>query len=449
MPLPLVVGAVADDDAHAGAGVGVGHDVDGRVLAGPVHRRAVEPHREPDPEQGSGAACAPGALLGAQPVVVERCECRVEARLVVPRVVDQAHCARERERVGGHEVATPQLDRVHRELDRGDVDQALEQRARLRPSGTAVRAHRRRVGHRAAPASSGPLEPVGARRHHDGRVRDERADDRVRARVTEHVDPEPDERAVATQAERAALHLPASVRHTDQVLAAGLRPRDRAPEPACELGHHHGFGRGLELAAESAAHLRGAHANFVVAQAERVGDRIADLVHPLRRRPHREHPGVVVDAREHAVGLHRRRRHPLVHEVAADDELRAEQHGRFLVVDPLERDVGAVLGERDQRVRLERGDGIDGDGQRLEAHVDELRGVECVSTRVGDHDRDGITHEPHGVDGQRRAIEHRWEHRVWAHRADPEIGRSEYGHDTGCRARGRTVDRSDAGVRER
>ena len=148
-------------------------------------------------------------------------------------------------------------------------------------------------------------------------------------------------------------------------------------------------------------------------------------MHALGRRPHREHAGVVVDPREHTVGLHRRGCDALVHELAAHDDLRAAQHVGFVVVDALERDVGAVRRERDRRVRLERGHGIDGDGQRLEAHVDELGGVERMGARVGDDDRDGIADEAHDVDGQGRAVEDRREHRVRAHRADPEIGRGE------------------------
>ena len=317
--LPLVVGAVPHQQAHL-----VVFDRDGhrRPLAGPVHRRAIDPHRQTDPEETIVVTGPTGGLLGAPRVVADARHRSVEAGAVVRGVVGDPGRAAVGERLD--EVAAAQVDRVDAELDGSEIDEAFEQGARLGPSGAAVGAHRRGVGQDGARPAAGALETVRTGEHRERCVGDERAHHRVRPGVAEHVRPDPAERAVRVDRERALLQLPATVRHAHEVLAARLHPDHGLPESSRERGDDDRLRGRLELATEPAPDVRCADPHERRSDAEALGDGIAQVVHPLGRGP--QDDTVAVGDRVGAVGLHRRGCDTLVHEPTAHDEVGPADH---------------------------------------------------------------------------------------------------------------------------
>ena len=96
VPLALVVGAVADDEAQ---GLPIGREGERGPLGGPVHRGAVEPHRDADTERPHVAPGATDRLLRSHGVVLDPRDRALEARPVVGGVVGDAGGAAMRELV--------------------------------------------------------------------------------------------------------------------------------------------------------------------------------------------------------------------------------------------------------------------------------------------------------------------------------------------------------------
>ena len=148
-----------------------------------------------------------------------------------------------------------------------------------------------------------------------GRPHGERtAEAGVRARVGDDLATHPDDRAVALAAELHVLHLPAPVRHRDQVLGAGLDPLHRPLQPQRGRDRDGVLGREPGLAAERAADVRRDDAHLLGVEVEHRRDAIGEAVRHLGGDVDGEVvPGAVV-ARDHRdrAALHRHHRDALV-----------------------------------------------------------------------------------------------------------------------------------------
>ncbi len=176
----------------------------------------------------------------------------VEGRGVCPAVVLDAGEGGEREDVVGQQVAATKFDRVDAQLDRGLVDDSLEQRRGLRSAGAAVGAHRGgvRCGDDDVELDAGEL--VGAVRHPPCATGQERADAGVRAAVADQPDSQSGERAVAFASELDELDLSAAVRQGEHVFAARRGPHDRPAKAPGRGGNHDLLGVHTRFAAEAA-----------------------------------------------------------------------------------------------------------------------------------------------------------------------------------------------------
>ena len=84
---------------------------------------------------------------------------------------------------------------------------------------------------------------------------------------------ERDDRAVALHADPRVVHLIAIGRRAQEMLVAGLDPLDRPPEPSRHRRHEDVLGIDVPLHAEAAAHLGNDHADPLLGEPERGGDR--------------------------------------------------------------------------------------------------------------------------------------------------------------------------------
>ena len=150
------------------------------------------------------------------------------------------------------------------ELEGGLVDQALEQRGRLRPAGAAVGAHRRGVRDRHGDVELDRRERVHAVRHPLGAGREERADARIGAGVAEQPHPQAGERAVGVgrRARRTAPGRDCAAALTRSSLRVGDHVTGR-PSGARRAGDRRVLGADAGLAAEPAADLRRDDADVV------------------------------------------------------------------------------------------------------------------------------------------------------------------------------------------
>ena len=236
---------------------------------------------------------------------------------------------------------------------RGVVDEALEERGRLRPAGAAVGAHRRGVGDGHGDVELDGREAVRAVGHPLGARREERADRRIGAGVADQPHPQPGERAVGCRAELGVLDLAPAVGERHEVVAAGGMPRHRPADMASGGGHGRVLGADPGLAAEATADLRGDHVDRALGQAQRLRQLADEGVGHLGRGVEREGAVLAGDGGA-AVGLHRDDGDALVDVAAAHDDLAvvAQLDGLGSGVD--QGLVRAVVGE-DHRRRCRRG----------------------------------------------------------------------------------------------
>ena len=279
------------------------------------------------------------------------------------------------------------------------------ERRRLRPARTSVGSHRRRVRDHAPAAAHDARDPVDAAQHLLRRAGHERAD-RIRTHVGEDLGPEPHQRAVASGAELHRLDLRPAVGERDHRLRTRLLPSHGPAEPSRDRGDRVVLGVDLQLGPERPADVGRDRANAIAPDPQRLGQVVADVERDLRRDPHREGAVVGGDHRD-PVRLHRRRRDPLVHEPAADHDVRT-----------LERIVGSDVGPNAWATFVPNSGHSSGASVRhrrlhirprpasslvLDGH--QLRGVDGLPGCLGDHDGDDLAHEPDDVSRQGLAAE--------------------------------------------
>jgi len=204
------------------------------------------------PSRFASALLTQGALLLPDRVVVDQLEYAVEARVVVAGVDRQARGDRRRKLA--NEVQPPQLDRVHAELACERVDGTLDRVGGLGASGAAIRVGRHRVREHAGALEAVPLDVVGSRiepraeQRNAGRDELEICAHRGRQPCTDGGD-----LARRRGGELDLLDHVAAVDRGQVALAAGLRPLDRASQPARDYERERLFCVDVELRAEAAA----------------------------------------------------------------------------------------------------------------------------------------------------------------------------------------------------
>ena len=236
-----------------------------------------------------------------------------------------------------HEIAETDLRRIQPELTRRSIHQALDHEDRRRASDSPIRAQRRLAGGDAPRAPTVRGHPVRPGQEADrlhrldgGRPRI----DGVRADVSGHLRPEPDDGAVAAHAELGFDDLVPRVRGREQILAAVTDPLHRATQAA---GHHAGgdlLRVERRLGAEAAAHIGGDHTDAVLGHVEQIAQDVADETGTLRRRAQRERPASGPVLGQTAAVLHADRGVPVKAEPLAHDQRRPGQ--RLVHVAPAE-----------------------------------------------------------------------------------------------------------------
>ena len=209
----------------------------------------------------------------------------IERQRIVPGVVDEAEVVRVREALD--EVLSPDLRRVHTDLARNDVNDALDQVRGLRPAGAAVGIGRRAVGEDADAACIDRLPlvtpPTEKTRHHL-----ESAEHTVvRADIEQLREFQSEQRAVAVGRNLDVEDLPAAVRCGLQALGAILDPLHGT------FGDLRGscgevfLGIRPELRAEPTANVMADDPELRLGDTERPANEEPDEVRHLRRCPER------------------------------------------------------------------------------------------------------------------------------------------------------------------
>ena len=230
---------------------------------------------------------------------------RVERLLVLGVVVLGAGQRRHRVLLGLQVVHPPDLERVDADLVGGHVDDALEQLRRLGAPGPAVGADRRRVGDDGLPRELDGRDVVDALGEQLGEAGEDRPDGRVGPAVADHRRAQPDDLAVALDAELHPLDLGAPVDHREHVLGAGLVPAHRTTEHQRGLRRDRVLGVGGGLRAEPAADPRGHDPDHVGVEPEVAGDRVAGAVRGLGGEPEGQAALGGAGLDDAGVGLHR------------------------------------------------------------------------------------------------------------------------------------------------
>ena len=399
-------------------------------------------------------------LLLAEGAVIEALQRLVQRRLVVPAVIEQGDGRLVRELVLGDEVLPPQVQRIHRQLLRGEVDHPLHQVARLRPTGAAVRVHGRRVREHGRDVDMDRRRAVRARQQGAVEVgrnagREQR---QVRAHVGDGLDPEPEDAAVRGERHLSIAVVIAAVRVGEEAFAPVGSPLHRARESARGPGHHALLRVDEDLRTEAASHVRRDHSQLVLGQSEHErGHQQPVHVGVLGREPESDFAGAGVRARQRRPGLDRVRDQPVVAEALLDDPGSAGERlvGGGLVAElPAEADVVARVVVHRGSPGLDRLGSIGYDRQRLVFDLDQLRCVPGDVRRLGDHHRDGLAHVARAIHRQRVVrgnlhVRNQPAHRDRLHAGrDQVLARVHGQHALDLRRRGR-VNPDDAGVRMR
>ena len=214
------------------------------------------------------------------------------------------------------------------------------------------------------------------------------------------------------------------------VFAAGRYPHHRTPQVTCGLRHDRELGMQTRLATEATTDLGRDHMDLGLVPSKRHGELGAQCVRHLRRGPHGD-ASIGGRCGGDTVHLDRGDRHALVHETAAHDHVGdGVEIDRYPVVHRHGL-VRAMVG-KDQLSPMAQGVlGVDVHGQRLDLGPDRLDGVLGLGRRLGEHDRDGVPHEPHPVGRQRRPGEIVVDLHEAVQRRNASLGRGPHGDYTG------------------
>ena len=252
----------------------------------------------------------------------------------------------------------------------------------------------------------------------------------------------------------------------DERLAPRRHPLQRPPQLARGPGERGLLGVVLALRAEAAADIRCDDAHRIFGDRELLGDELPDVVRDLRRRV--DHDLVPVEParrrgdRRDRARLERGAGDAMVDELDGDHVLRLREGflgGGGVAAQEAHDEIAGGLRVELRRVRLRRVADVDDRRQRRPVDRDQLRGVERLIARSGDHQGDRFADVPDAVARERPARRLIHFRAVGAgdapqrcHRPDAvgrHVGAGVDGDDAGRGGRGPRVDPVDAGVRVR
>ena len=244
----------------------------------------LDPGRKTDADEL--ALLAGFRLLAPHLVVAEQLQRLVEAGVVIAGVHDQPEVLRERELLFVGKVLAAQLDGVHLQLDREQIDHPLRDVGGLGSSCTAVRVGRDLVGEHADRTRRDGLPLVGAAREQAGACLEGSEGADVGAAVKQLGDAHAEERAVLLGRGLHVIYLSAAGIGVLHRFGAGLGPFDRSLDQLGHRRHEVVLGVGADLGTETAADVMGDDAHRVLAHPQRARHEQPDPVRVLRGHPH-------------------------------------------------------------------------------------------------------------------------------------------------------------------
>ncbi len=456
MPLPLGLGAGADDARSSGVNANLG-------AVEHLDAENVEVLRRPGADDlGEGGEAdshqlALRSFLGLllqKRLIADLLERHVERAVVVTAVVGEPECRGIRELILPHEVLAPEFHRIHAELVGEDVHAALDRVAGLGDAeraaiGDAARRLVREVG---VDLGVRDREGVAAGDHaeHAGRVFRGVGGGVEGAVIGSGRHAQGGHRAVGPGADLHVHVVVAREPGARQVLGSRLDPLHRPPElqRADDGADVPGIHR--HLVAEAAADVRRDDSDLVLGDAGDDGDGSSIDVGRLRGHVERE-PSHRVELGDTAARLEWRRVAARKPDPLFDDFVRGGKRlCRLVLVADLP--VVDVIGLRltigaEQHLVLLRNEGIGDDRQRLVLHLHRLGAVSGGSARLRKHRRHFLVLEQHLADCQDHLLVVAVERRQPAEPGRLEILAGDDGFHAGHRQRGRAVDIDDLRVR--
>ena len=348
------------------------------------------------------AARDPPALLAAKVGIARELEGLREGAVVLAAVVVLTGGRLIGERARRDEVPAAHLLGRLPQIQRDDVDEALEVVGGLGATSAPVGSDGRRVGEDARGLEIDVRDLVDPDPHHEREVGDE-GEDGVGADVGRHAHAKRGDRAVVLHRGFEVGDLGAPVGRRHHVLEARLDPPERHPVEAGERGERRVLRVETELHAEATADLGRDHAHEVLRQAERRGEIVPEAVRRLGRGPHDDAARGRIGRRHRRARLERNPAEPLAHHALLDDALGARK-GRVglarLDLVPVLDVPGRVVIEL-RRARRHRRERVGHGGQGLPVHDDLGRRVHRERLRGGDDRGDGLARVAHPVHRER------------------------------------------------
>ena len=282
-------------------------------------------------------------LLRAELVIAEEIQCLCGGGLVVAGVIRESGNGGERELLVGDPVLLAQLHRLHAELSRHLVDDALDGVGGLGPAGTTVGVGGCLVGEDTCALERVCVHLVDPGEHeHAQQWRTGRDDLQVGTHVGQQRHFEAQELSVLGGGKLDVLDLVATMVSGDHVLAAGFGPLDGSTQLARELRDKDLLAGACQFAAEATPDVGCDDAKVVLRNSRHQCQEHAKDVRHLGGGPQGD-----LIAHAHGCGhdrarLHERGDESLVDEAALDDDIRLR--GSLVVAATEVVDVAGVVG---------------------------------------------------------------------------------------------------------
>ena len=346
-------------------------------------RRDTDPHDLATP--------ARLGLRSAQISIVRQLHHAIERSRVVSGVVGDAERRAVGERLGRDEVPPANLDGIEAGRPSRLVHEALDEVDADGPPRSTVGSGRRGVRVHADAQKLGVLDPIRtedmSRVGHRGH---ERQREQVGPQIEDGLRPETNDLSIGGHRAFGFRDGRSRLDRGEQVLGPGGHPPDGPAELARERRRDDLLAVEWSFHSEAAADVRRDHAQLVLREAEhrrKVGARQKGI---LGRQPERQLVAAGVVAREHAAGLHRGSREPVMVEAHLHD-VRCPPERSIDVAAlkrPAERLVGTELGVGEGGPRLETALRA-GDGRkRLVLDLDQVGGIAGQRRALGNDRRD-------------------------------------------------------------
>ena len=291
--------------------------------------------------------------------------------------------------LGLDQIARAHVGRVHAQLCRQPVDDALHCEHRFGPAGAAVRRGEAGIGQRSPHRDMRVGHVVGAQQMGQCVVRHHQPDDVIGAEIDNHVIAHCKDIAVLVGGHGDAVHLVARMCRRGQVLATFFNPANRAAEFARGKRHQRIFHRLYALLPEAATHVAGNDTNALNRHAQCAGKNGLQHMRCLGARPYRERAAKGFDDSKDAARLHRRGDITVGAELFLHHHCRAGK-GRVrvsLAGGHRQRKIGIPCRLDQRRAGLERFDRVSHHRQVLILDLNQLERIERRDATLGNNHR--------------------------------------------------------------